>query len=84
MGKTDWFHKPLISVLVTFGEHPLHHLFPTVCHSKLEYLKPIVYQTLQEFGENLPKASQLELFLGAQVQMGRTKANSWNLRKTKK
>ncbi|KAG4071127.1 hypothetical protein HA402_014395 [Bradysia odoriphaga] len=81
MGKTDWFHKPLISVLVTFGEHPFHHLFPTVCHSKLEYLKPMVYQTLQEFGEDLPKASQLELFLGAQVQMGRTKGNTWKGRK---
>ncbi|OXA47486.1 cytochrome b5-related protein [Folsomia candida] len=76
-GKSDNFHKPLLSILTTFGQHPMHHLFPTVCHSKLEALKPIVHQVLAEFEEKLPLLSQFELFMGAQVQMGRSKPNAW-------
>ncbi len=79
-GKSDWFHKPLISVLTTFGQHPLHHLLPTVCHSKLELLKPTVEQVLKEFEEELPILSQFELFIGAQKQMGRTKRNQMTIK----
>lgn len=81
--KTDWYHKPLISVLTTFGEHPMHHLFPTVCHSKLKYIKPIVLETLQEFSEGFPEMTQWELFIGTHLQMARTKPNPVSVYRTK-
>lgn len=74
-GKSDWFHKPLFSVLTTFGEHPLHHLFPTICHSKLSHLKPALEETLKQFSEEFPQLTQLELFIGTHKQIGRTTRN---------
>lgn len=75
-GKSDWFHKPLLSYLTTFGQHPIHHLLPTVCQSNLELVKPLVIVVLGEFQEKLPVLFQLQLFLGAQKQMRKTKPNS--------
>ena len=34
----------------TLGDHLLHHLFPTVDHSKLHHLYPAFWQTCKEFG----------------------------------
>jgi hypothetical protein len=70
--KADEFHQTEFAVLTTFGEHPLHHLFPAVCHSKLKLIKPIFEKTLEEFLEKNRCASQLELFLGTHTQLGRT------------
>ncbi|OXA46666.1 Cytochrome b5-related protein [Folsomia candida] len=71
LDKADDFHKTELAVLTTFGEHPLHHLFPSVCHSKLPLLKPIFEQVLHEFLENNRYASQLELFIGTHRQYAR-------------
>jgi len=81
--KTDWYHKSLFSVLTTFGAHPLHHLFPTVCHSKLKYLKPIVEETVLEFSEKYPELTQLELYIGTFKQMSRVKKHSTSQYKNK-
>mmetsp|Transcript_35944 Transcript_35944/g.67053 ORF Transcript_35944/g.67053 Transcript_35944/m.67053 type:complete len:566 (+) Transcript_35944:85-1782(+) len=35
---------------VSFGRHTLHHLFPTVDHSKLNLLLPVFKQTCRDFG----------------------------------
>ena len=35
---------------VCFGRHALHHLFPTVDHSKLNYLLPALRMTCKQFG----------------------------------
>ncbi|CAL4062179.1 unnamed protein product [Meganyctiphanes norvegica] len=40
----------LFLVCTTFGDHTLHHMFPTVDHSKLPYLYPVFFKTCQEFG----------------------------------
>lgn len=40
----------LFIVLVTFGEHSLHHLFPTVDHTNLHHLYPVFHETCKEFG----------------------------------
>jgi hypothetical protein len=42
--------KSLLLTSVTFGNHALHHLLPTVDHSKLPLLFPTYVQTCQEFG----------------------------------
>ncbi|CAL8110466.1 unnamed protein product [Orchesella dallaii] len=70
--KTDWYHRSLFSVLTTFGEHPLHHLFPTVCHGKLKYLKNVLNETLDEFSEELLQFTQWQLFVGTHQQLRRS------------
>lgn len=42
--------KSLLMTSVSFGNHAMHHLLPTVDHSKLPLLFPIYVQTCKEFG----------------------------------
>ena len=39
----------LFLVAISFGDHGLHHLFPTVDHSKLPYLHEVFWKTVDEF-----------------------------------
>jgi hypothetical protein len=66
------YRKNTWVILVTFGEHCLHHLFPTVCHSKLHHIKPALEQTLRDFSEEFPPMFQWELYLGCFQQLART------------
>jgi len=59
--------------LVTFGHHLLHHYFPTVDTSKLEYLYPALYQTCEEMGETYPFRSVPHLLHGLHRQLNRAK-----------
>lgn len=59
-GKSDHF----IWKVTTFGDHRLHHLFPTVDHSKLRYLYPIVEETCKEFGVPFETRSPWNMLLG--------------------
>jgi len=61
--------------LVTFGHHLLHHLFPTVDLSKLEYLYPALYETCKEMGETYPFHSVPHLIGGLHRQLNRTQPN---------
>ena len=36
--------------LITYGNHILHHMFPTLDHGLLEKIRPIFKQTCAEFG----------------------------------
>jgi fatty acid desaturase len=65
-------HKNFLVIMITFGEHCLHHLFPTVCHSKLRHLKGVFEETLQEFSEQFPAMTQWELYRGCLKQIART------------
>lgn len=40
----------LFLATTSFGNHALHHLFPTVDHSKLPLLLPTYIETCKEFG----------------------------------
>jgi len=59
--------------LVTFGHHLLHHYFPTVDTSKLEYLYPALYETCDEMGEVYPFRSVPHLIHGLHRQLNRSK-----------
>ena len=59
-GKSDNF----IIKMTTFGDHRLHHLFPTVDHSKLCYLYPVVEETCKEFGVPFETKSAWDMFSG--------------------
>lgn len=63
-------------VLTHFGEHILHHLFPTLDHGLLPQLNPILLKTLEEFKEELREKSFLEHLVGQNKQLIRTKPNT--------
>ena len=59
-GKSDHF----IWKMTTFGDHRLHHLFPTVDQSKLQYLYPVVEQTCKDFDVPFETRSAWNMFVG--------------------
>ena len=61
-------------VATTFGHHTLHHLFPTVDHSKLHLLYPVFEETCKEFGLTFKTIPQYEMFLGLHLQMMRNES----------
>eukprot|EP00090_Calanus_glacialis_P038314 TRINITY_DN66911_c0_g1_i1.p1 TRINITY_DN66911_c0_g1~~TRINITY_DN66911_c0_g1_i1.p1 ORF type:complete len:439 (-),score=74.31 TRINITY_DN66911_c0_g1_i1:18-1256(-) len=85
---TDWgFHqvdtvrdvekKNLAVVLTTFGDHLLHHLFPSVDHSKLAQLYPALYETCKEFQEVYSFKFVPEMILGMHQRIANTKPTSF-------
>ncbi|XP_034238561.1 cytochrome b5-related protein-like [Thrips palmi] len=62
-------------VLTQYGDHALHHLFPTVDHCRLPALYPVLRETLAEFGVEYRFTTTWELFKGAFRQLGRTSTN---------
>ncbi|KAF0305634.1 Cytochrome b5-related protein [Amphibalanus amphitrite] len=64
--------SPLL-VLTTFGDHGLHHLFPTVDHGQLVHLRGVFDATCAEFGVRYRHFSAWELLRGQHQQMGRTR-----------
>lgn len=62
-------------VLTHFGDHALHHLFPTIDHGQLEHLYPVLIETCKKFGIEWRSASGLELIKGQFKQLLRTEPN---------
>ncbi|KAK4873784.1 hypothetical protein RN001_013144 [Aquatica leii] len=51
--------------LITFGDHALHHLFPTLDHGYLKHLYPIFESTLKEFNiRGVNVTTSVDLYLG--------------------
>ena len=59
-------------ILTTFGDHGLHHLFPTVDHGQLSHLYDVFERTCEEFGVRYRYFSLWEMFSGQHQQMGRS------------
>lgn len=62
-------------VLTHFGEHALHHMFPTLDHGVLKQLYPELQQTLQEFRSELREINHWGHIKGQTQQLLRTTAN---------
>ncbi|KAI9585947.1 cytochrome b5-related protein [Glossina fuscipes] len=62
-------------VLTHFGDHCLHHLFPTLDHGILPELYPIFYETLDEFKAQLREYNHFQHILGQHRQLLRVKSN---------
>jgi fatty acid desaturase len=75
--KTHDICDNLFVILSTFGNHPMHHLFPAICHSKLHHIKPIMEATVKEFDEENKRFSQWQLVVGLQEQYARNTANNF-------
>nr|CAD7453415.1 unnamed protein product [Timema tahoe] len=65
----------LFLALTQFGHHALHHLFPTVDHSRLEKLYPIMMETCKEFGIEYEEKSIWDMLRGQFQQLARTTPN---------
>lgn len=59
-------------VLVNYGEHTLHHLFPTLDHGRLKYLHSIFKEVCQEFNIEVKVGNQLGLIQGQFQQLTKT------------
>lgn len=65
----------LFLTLTTYGEHALHHLFPTLDHGLLAHLHPIFMSTCIDFGIEWKLFSSMELFFGTLRQISRCTPN---------
>ncbi|XP_023948987.2 cytochrome b5-related protein [Bicyclus anynana] len=55
------------AVMTLFGDHALHHMFPTVDHSVLKYLHPVFIELCEKFQANYRVSTQFQMVLG-QIQ----------------
>lgn len=62
-------------VLTNFGDHALHHMFPTLDHGTLELLYPVFEETMKQFNIDLRVRSQFEMMCGQFMQLSRDKPN---------
>ncbi|XP_062142200.1 cytochrome b5-related protein [Drosophila sulfurigaster albostrigata] len=62
-------------VLTHFGDHVLHHLFPTLDHGLLPALYPVLYETLDQFKGELRECNHIEHMIGQHKQLLRIHSN---------
>jgi len=70
----EFAHIPFI-VLVSFGEHCLHHLFPTIDHTNLHHFYPVFHETCQEYGVKYEPLKFLQLCKGQFQLLAKNKPN---------
>jgi len=75
----------LFLVAASFGDHLMHHYFPTVDHSRLDLLYPALAETCQEFGIKTPVFGNISIFAKEMhLQLARTEPNTYEQRKKMK
>lgn len=65
----------LFLVLTNFGSHSLHHMFPTVDHSRLAKIQPILQETCKEFGYDYKYTTIWNLVCGQFRQLANNSPN---------
>lgn len=73
----------LVLELSAFGNHVLHHLFPTLDHGLLDIIRPVYQKTCLDFGlpedvVNVESYSQWQLFEGMLRQLSRSEPRPSN------
>ena len=61
--------------ILFYGDHTLHHLFPTVDHSVLKYLYPVFLETCERFNVKWKTGSLLQLATAELRALARNKPN---------
>lgn len=74
MDRTD-IQANILLTLTHFGDHCLHHLFPTIDHALLPDLYDTLLSTCKEFETELRTARWWDLIVGQFQQLHRTKPN---------
>lgn len=62
-------------VLTHFGEHILHHLFPTLDHGILPQLNPILFKTMEDFEGEMRETTWFHHIIGQLRQLARITPN---------
>jgi fatty acid desaturase len=70
--------------LVSFGQHILHHFFPTLDHGLLPQLHDTFVEVCQEFDQELRELNCWQLIVGQFQQLQRTKPRTREQMKLKK
>lgn len=68
----------LFMIMTHYGEHILHHFFPSLDHSVLYHFHDELMDTCVEFKEELKKISLLEATIEQYKHQARTKTNKLN------
>lgn len=68
----------LFATLTYFGDHTIHHMFPSLDHSLLPQLYEVFIETCIEFREDLRKCSMLDAMIAQFQQLGRTETMKIN------
>ncbi|XP_026737179.1 cytochrome b5-related protein-like [Trichoplusia ni] len=63
--------------ITRFGDHALHHLFPTLDHAELKYLYPTLFEHCEKFESHLKTNTFYEAVISASKQMIRKRPNSF-------
>ncbi|KAB7500082.1 hypothetical protein Anas_00797 [Armadillidium nasatum] len=71
----ELFMNNVFLASISFGNHTLHHLFPTVDHSKLPYLQEVLLETCKEFDIKFEVYTPWETFKGLYLQLATIKPN---------
>ncbi|XP_059052813.1 cytochrome b5-related protein-like [Achroia grisella] len=75
-------HKSHFTSLTRFGNHALHHLFPTLDHAELIYLYPTLFEHCEKFKLELRKNSFYEALISHSKQLWRKQPNNMKIRIT--
>ncbi|XP_053694354.1 cytochrome b5-related protein-like [Sabethes cyaneus] len=68
------------AVLTSFGDHCLHHMFPTMDHGVLPQLYPIFFQICEEFETVYRECSWLHHIISQHRQLARIEARTYDPR----
>ncbi|XP_045494026.1 cytochrome b5-related protein-like [Colias croceus] len=60
------------AVITLFGDHALHHMFPTLDHGDLKYLHPIFLELCEKYQANYRVSTQFQLVVGQIKETFRT------------
>ncbi|XP_052895555.1 cytochrome b5-related protein-like [Anopheles moucheti] len=74
----------LLKVITTFGDHYLHHLFPTLDHAILPQLNGVFLATCHEFDVGKRCSSWFSQYLAQNLQLARVHAKQYQPQKSQK
>ncbi|KAJ0178874.1 hypothetical protein K1T71_005649 [Dendrolimus kikuchii] len=80
MDRTD-INGSLFKVMTFFGDHALHHLFPTLDHAQLPYLYPIFFEHCDKYKAKYATTSSFDLFIGQLKMAAKTRPSLLEERK---
>ncbi|XP_075971563.1 cytochrome b5-related protein-like [Anticarsia gemmatalis] len=67
--------------ITRFGDHALHHLFPTLDHAELKYLYPVLFEHCEKFESQLKTNTFYEAIISMSKQIVRKRPNNFRDKK---
>ncbi|XP_055590308.1 cytochrome b5-related protein-like [Uranotaenia lowii] len=71
----------LFAVLITYGDHCLHHLFPTLDHAILPQLYPVFLETCKQFETEYRENGWIDHIVGQHQQLARIETTIYDPKK---